>query len=119
MGEGEEKYMGTTKIYENNLSVKRNIIKHLYMNFNNICNFKCRMCGPITVMHGIDYNKMKVMGSYKGKIVNNGQTESTKQQIDIDKFLNEFGPELGQLYGIWVTGGEPLWTIVCLIFLKT
>ena len=43
--EGEEKYMGTTKIYENNLSVKRNIIKHLYMNSNNICNFKCRMCG--------------------------------------------------------------------------
>ncbi len=27
--------------------------------------------------------------------------------IDVDKFLHEFGPELGELYGIWVTGGEP------------
>ena len=44
--EDEEKYMGDTGVYENNLSVKRNTIKHLYMNFNNICNFKCRMCGP-------------------------------------------------------------------------
>ena len=30
-----------------------------------------------------------------------------KQQIDVDKFLHEFGPELGNLYGIWITGGEP------------
>ena len=44
--EGEEKYMGATNIYKNNLNVRKNTIKHLYMNFNNICNFKCRMCGP-------------------------------------------------------------------------
>jgi MoaA/NifB/PqqE/SkfB family radical SAM enzyme len=30
-----------------------------------------------------------------------------KQQIDVDKFLQEFGSELKDLYGIWVTGGEP------------
>ena len=107
--EGEEKYIGATNIYENNLSTKRNTIKHLYMNFNNICNFKCRMCGPHFSNAWIpDYNKMKVMGSYKGNITNNGQTWSQpKQQIDIDKFLKEFGPELGELHGIWVTGGEP------------
>ena len=33
--------------------------------------------------------------------------QNPKQQIDVDKFLEEFGPELGDLYGIWVTGGEP------------
>ena len=47
----EEKYLGETGIYEAHNIVK-NDIHHLYMNFNNICNFKCRMCGPILVMHG-------------------------------------------------------------------
>jgi MoaA/NifB/PqqE/SkfB family radical SAM enzyme len=107
--EAEERYMGDTGVYENNLSVKRNTIKHLYMNFNNICNFKCRMCGPHFSNAWIpDYNKMKQRGSYPGGITNNGQVWSQpKQQIDVDKFLDEFGPDLSEVYGIWVTGGEP------------
>ena len=97
--EAEEKYMGATNIYENNLSVKRNTIKHLYMNFNNICNFKCRMCGPHYSNAWIsDWKKMG--NAYQ-------DNQNPKQQIDVDKFLHEFGPELGELYGIWVTGGEP------------
>ena len=98
--EAEEKYMGAIDIYRNNLSVKRNTIKHLYMNFNNICNFKCRMCGPHYSNAWIpDWRKMG------DKIDQN--TQNPKQQIDVDKFLHEFGPELDQLHGIWITGGEP------------
>ena len=75
------------------------------MNFNNICNFKCRMCGPHFSNAWIpDYNKMKVMGSYKGNITNNGQVWSQpKQQIDVDKFLDRTdhddfaAPDLSQL----------------------
>jgi len=95
----EEKYTGAVNIYKNNLNVKRNTIKHLYMNFNNICNFKCRMCGPHFSNAWIpDWKKM---GNEYSAIQN------PKQQIDVDKFLDEFGPELGELHGIWVTGGEP------------
>tara|TARA_B100001287_G_scaffold275791_1_gene284454 strand:- start:1061 stop:2209 length:1149 start_codon:yes stop_codon:yes gene_type:complete len=95
----EEKYTGAINIYKNNLNVKRNTIKHLYMNFNNICNFKCRMCGPHFSNAWIpDWKKM---GNEYSAIQN------PKQQIDVDKFLHEFGPELDKLHGIWVTGGEP------------
>jgi organic radical activating enzyme len=107
--EREEQYMGAVDVYKNNLDIHRNVIKHLYMNFNNICNFKCRMCGPHYSNAWIpDHNKIKATNKFKGKIVNNGDTDQNqKQQIDVDKFLQEFGPELGELNGIWITGGEP------------
>lgn len=95
----EKRYIGTEGFYEQNIDIKRNIIKHLYMNFNNICNFKCRMCGPHYSNSWIpDYRKL----GYEYD-----DNTNPKQQIDIDKFLNEYGPELGQLGSIWITGGEP------------
>tara|TARA_B100000035_G_scaffold106586_1_gene90402 strand:+ start:4989 stop:6125 length:1137 start_codon:yes stop_codon:yes gene_type:complete len=97
--ESELKYMGANDVYAQNLDIRRNTIKHLYMNFNNICNFKCRMCGPHYSNAWIPDWK-KIGGVYDEK-------QNPKQQIDVDKFLNEFGPELGELHGIWVTGGEP------------
>lgn len=97
--ESELKYMGAENVYAQNLSVRRNTIKHLYMNFNNICNFKCRMCGPHYSNAWIpDWRKLEMDKS---------EHIQEKQQIDVDKFLQEFGPELGQLHGIWITGGEP------------
>ena len=52
------------------------------------------MCGPITVMHGYLTQQNKSYKQFKGKIVNNGDTDQNqKQQIDVDKFLQEFGPE--------------------------
>jgi len=103
--DSELKYMGTTNIYKNNLSVKRNTIKHLYMNFNNICNFKCRMCGPHFSNAWIpDWRKM---GNYSKGLSSGKDKQNPKQQIDVDKFLHEYGSELKDLYGIWVTGGEP------------
>ena len=97
--ESELKYMGAENVYAQNLSVRRNTIKHLYMNFNNICNFKCRMCGPHYSNAWIpDWRKLEMDKS---------EHIQEKQQIDVEKFLQEFGPELGQLHGIWITGGEP------------
>jgi MoaA/NifB/PqqE/SkfB family radical SAM enzyme len=105
----EVRYTGAADVYKNNLNTKTNTIKHLYMNFNNICNFKCRMCGPHFSNAWVpDYNKLKPLGSYKDAMTNNGQKWSQpKQQIDVDKFLAEFGSDLGELHGIWITGGEP------------
>lgn len=69
------------------------------MNFNNICNFKCRMCGP-------HYSNAWVSDWRKLEMDHSDHIQA-KQQIDVDKFLHEFGPELDQLHGIWITGGEP------------
>lgn len=96
--EREEKYLGEKGIYENNLSIDRNKIYHLYMNFNNICNFKCRMCGPWFSNAWIpDWKKLN----------SRNVPIPPKQQVDIDKFLNEFGSDLSDLRQIWITGGEP------------
>jgi molybdenum cofactor biosynthesis enzyme MoaA len=96
----EEKYLRETGIYEANKSINRNKIYHLYMNFNNICNFKCRMCGPHFSNAWIpDYNKM-----YEGK---KQSFITPKQQVDVHKFLQEYGDELSDLRQIWITGGEP------------
>lgn len=97
--ENELKYMGAENVYAQNLSVRRNTIKHLYMNFNNICNFKCRMCGP-------HYSNAWVSDWRKLEMDHSDHIQA-KQQIDVDKFLHEFGPELDKLHGIWITGGEP------------
>lgn len=96
--EREKKYLGEEGIYENNLSIDRNKIYHLYMNFNNICNFKCRMCGPWFSNAWIpDWKKLN----------SRDVPIPPKQQVDIDKFLNEFGNDLSDLRQIWITGGEP------------
>lgn len=96
--EREEKYLGEKGIYENNLSIDRNKIYHLYMNFNNICNFKCRMCGPWFSNAWIpDWKKLN----------SRNVPIPPKQQVDIDKFLDEFGSDLSDLRQIWITGGEP------------
>jgi organic radical activating enzyme len=101
----EQKYLRETGIYDSNKSIIRNRIYHLYMNFSNICNFKCRMCGPHFSNSWIsDYNKLSDNITWIDKLK---LKDTYKQQVDVDKFLNEYGPELGNLRQIWITGGEP------------
>lgn len=102
--EKEQFYLGESGIYKNNLSVSRNKIYHLYMNFSNICNFKCRMCGPHFSNAWInDYKKLNEQVSD----LHIDKPLPPKQIVDVDKFLNEYGPELSELRQIWITGGEP------------
>ena len=105
--EREEKYLRETGIYENNQNIIRNKIYHLYMNFNNTCNFKCRMCGPHFSNSWIsDYKKLSNHFSWINYKVATLE-DMYKKQVDVDKFLNEYGPELADLRQIWITGGEP------------
>ena len=99
----EGKYLGKQGIYEKNLNVKINNIHHLYLNFSNICNFKCRMCGPHFSNAWIpDAKKLGEDGLVAGN-----EEIPPKSQVDIDKFFAEFGNRLAYLTQIWITGGEP------------
>jgi len=74
------------------------------MNFNNICNFKCRMCGPHFSNAWVpDYKKLLD----KNDLSVPKKSLPPKQQVDVDKFFNEYGEKLSQLRQIWITGGEP------------
>ena len=101
----QKRYTGGTDVYENNLSVMQNTIKHLYMNFNNICNFKCRMCGPHFSNAWIpDHNKLAEATKTTRPWLENSMS---KQRIDIDNFFDQFGDMISNLKQIWITGGEP------------
>jgi organic radical activating enzyme len=103
----EKKYLDEDGLYEKNINLSRNKIYHLYLNFSNICNFKCRMCGPHFSNAWLsDHNKLLEKGLYK-EIYNTSFIIPPKSQVDIDKFLLEFGNDLKDLRQIWITGGEP------------
>jgi organic radical activating enzyme len=91
-------------IYENANKLTGNDIIHLNLNLSNICNFKCRMCGPTYSNAWIpDYNFLKennLPKIFTGK-------DDPKQILDFDKLLEVYGPQLSKLQTIWVTGGEP------------
>jgi len=64
--------------------------------FNNVCNFKCRMCGPVSSTSWYeDYY------TFVGKKYNGGKTE----KIDI---LHELDPLFDIVEEIYFAGGEPL-----------
>ena len=101
----EEKYLGETGIYEANTNIVKNDIHHLYMRFNNICNFKCRMCGPHFSNAWIpDHNKLAEATKTTRPWLENSMS---KQRIDIDNFFDQFGDMISNLKQIWITGGEP------------
>lgn len=103
----EKIYLDEEGIYEKNINLSRNKIYHLYLNFSNICNFKCRMCGPHFSNAWLsDHSKLLEKGIYK-EIYNTSLIIPPKSQVDIDKFLLEFGNDLQNLRQIWITGGEP------------
>lgn len=110
--EREVKYLREEGIYKSNLNIERNKIYHLYMNFSNVCNFKCRMCGPHFSNSWIsDYNKLtnntKLLTN-SAKFLSDADDEyEYRKQVDVDKFLEEYGNDLSNLRQIWITGGEP------------
>jgi MoaA/NifB/PqqE/SkfB family radical SAM enzyme len=91
-------------IYENANKLVGNDIVYLNLNLSNICNFKCRMCGPTYSNAWIpDYNFLK-----ENNLPNIFTAENDPKQIlDFDKLLEVYGKQLSKLQTIWVTGGEP------------
>ena len=96
--ERQEKYLGETGLYESNLNIDRNKIYHLYMNFNNICNFKCRMCGPWA--SSLIAKEQGVQEDYwtANKIIGTDQEKT---------FFNDWLPNMKELE---LTGGEPFFS---------
>ena len=81
-----------------------NRIVHLNLNLNNVCNFKCRMCGPKYSNAWIP--DAKYLRSKDESIVRNWQDHEAKQFVDYFKILDLYGDSF-ELQSVWVTGGEP------------
>ena len=85
-------------------NLKNNPIVHLNLNLSNVCNFKCRMCGPKYSNAWIpDAKFLKQESSDLARPYNDSDT---KQFIDYHKLLENYGDRF-ELRTCWITGGEP------------
>lgn len=88
----------------NNPQLTGNPINHMFVNYSNICNFKCRMCGPNYSNSLIPEHKhLHSIGL--GKQV---KIESIKNRNFINDYLKNNPNSLDNVNSIWITGGEPL-----------
>lgn len=100
-GENARKLMEKFNIDWN---LTNNPIGHLNINLNNVCNFKCRMCGPKYSNAWIP--DAKHLKKQDPSIVRDWNDGDAKQFVDYLKLLEMYGDRMG-LQSVWVTGGEP------------
>ena len=99
-----EKAKRPMKIHNVGFELENNPILHLNINLNNVCNFKCRMCGPKYSNAWIP--DAKYLKSKDKLIVRNWEDSEAKQFVDYFKILEQYGDRM-KLQTVWVTGGEP------------
>ena len=93
----------------NNPQLTGNPVNHMFINYSNICNFKCRMCGPNFSNSLIPEHKhLHAIGL--GKKV---KVESIKNRNFINDYLKNNPSSLDNVNSIWITGGEPLMDNSC------
>lgn len=92
-------------------------LKYIDARFNNLCNFKCRTCGPeFSTSWYEDYQTMRQAG-YMGR-----ENEYPKTLIfpgqNKDQLLNEILEQLPYVKRIYFAGGEPLMQVEHYIMLE-
>lgn len=86
-----------------NFKTSGNEIYHLFLNSNNLCNFKCRMCNSLYSNSWINDDRLLMNNGFNRNL----NVNFTKNNNDIKKFIIEFLPKLQKLRMITITGGEP------------
>jgi MoaA/NifB/PqqE/SkfB family radical SAM enzyme len=93
-----------------NPSITDNPIRHLFLNFGNICNFKCRMCSP-NFSNALlpEFNHMQELNISRqySKSFSFNQTTQFKNINPTLDFLDYYYDQLHDIRSIWITGGEP------------
>lgn len=101
------KRLGDPEPYTNP-KLTENKITHLFVNFSNLCNFKCRMCSSKFSNSLIPENRH--MTPLFPKLYKQVHGNREKNFNNINEYL-EANPEiLKDIRSIWMTGGEPFMT---------
>lgn len=88
-----------------NPTLTDNPVRHLFLNFNNVCNFKCRMCNPRYSNSLIpEHRHMVESGTVPALRWNDDQHKNINPVIP---FLMANKERLRGITSIWITGGEP------------
>lgn len=80
-----------------------NKIYHLFLNSNNLCNFKCRMCNSLYSNSWINDEKLLNQNGFSRTINNT----FLKNKNNLKLFVENMLPKLTDLRMITITGGEP------------
>ena len=89
-----------------NPQLTNNTVRHLFLNFNNVCNFKCRMCSPrysnsLIPEHKHIHQTEPTLTGLKF------EEEQHKNINNVVAFLETNKHRLKDIRSIWITGGEP------------
>ena len=90
----------------NNPQIVGNPVNHMFINYSNICNFKCRMCSPLFSNSLIPEHKhLAAIDNIvpKSKLDNN----LIKNRNFVNDTLRNDPSKLDSVTSIWITGGEP------------
>lgn len=89
----------------NNPQVVGNPVNHMFINYSNICNFKCRMCSPL-YSNGLipEFKHLRSLNVVDGYSLD---PNSTKNINSTNSYLKNNPSKLDSVTSIWITGGEP------------
>ena len=89
----------------NNPQVTGNPVNHMFINYSNICNFKCRMCNPLYSNSLIpEFKHLRSLNVVDGYSLD---PNSTKKINSTNSYLKNNPSKLDSVTSIWITGGEP------------
>ena len=89
----------------NNPQVTGNPVNHMFINYSNICNFKCRMCNPLYSNSLIpEFKHLRSLNVVDGYSLD---PNSTKNINSTNSYLKNNPSKLDSVTSIWITGGEP------------
>lgn len=89
----------------NNPQVTGNPVNHMFINYSNICNFKCRMCSPLYSNSLIpEFKHLRSLNIVDGYSLD---PNSTKNINSTNSYLKNNPSKLDSVTSIWITGGEP------------
>ncbi len=103
---------------DGSIDLEENPIKYMDLRFGNLCNLKCRMCGPTDSSQWYDDNVLLWGNQYKdsGQTVKLIKTANGKHKPEVDiyswyekpAFWKEMEQEIPTIERLYIVGGEPL-----------
>ena len=89
----------------NNPQTTGNPVNHMFINYSNICNFKCRMCSPLYSNSLIpEFKRLASLNIVPNKY---DQNPGVKNINSTNSYLKNNPSKLDSVTSIWITGGEP------------
>lgn len=103
---------------DGSIDIESNPLRYMDLRFGNLCNLKCRMCGPTDSSQWYDDNVLVWGDQYKdsGQTIKLVKGKNGKHKPDVDiyswyenqEFWSQMESEIPTIERLYIVGGEPL-----------